>query len=40
MSGFTGTFRLVRLAARRDRIILPAWILGMAGFLSNPQKAA
>jgi len=35
MSGFTGTFRLVRLAARRDRIILPAWILGMAGFLAG-----
>ena len=33
MSGFTGTMRLVRLALRRDRITLPAWILGMAGFL-------
>ena len=33
MSGFTGTIRLVRLALRRDRIALPAWILGMAGFL-------
>ena len=34
MSGFTGTMRLVRLAVRRDRIILPAWILGLAGFLA------
>ena len=34
MSGFTGTLRLVRLALRRDRITLPAWILGMAGFLA------
>ncbi|MFI6677771.1 ABC transporter permease [Kribbella sp. NPDC050470] len=34
MSGFTGTIRLVRLALRRDRITLPAWILGMAGFLA------
>lgn len=33
MSGFTGTVRLVRLALRRDRISLPAWILGMAAFL-------
>jgi polyether ionophore transport system permease protein len=34
MSGFTGTMRLVRLAVRRDRIILPAWILGLAVFLA------
>ena len=34
MSGFTGTLRLVRLALRRDRITLPAWILGMAAFLA------
>ena len=34
MSGFTGTARLVRLALRRDRLVLPAWILGMAGFLA------
>jgi ABC-2 type transport system permease protein len=34
MSGFTGTMRLVRLALRRDRFTLPAWILGMAGFLA------
>lgn len=34
MSTFTGTMRLIRLALRRDRITLPAWILGMAGFLA------
>ena len=34
MSGFTGTFRLVRLALRRDRLVLPVWILGMAAFLA------
>jgi ABC-2 type transport system permease protein len=34
MKGLTGTMRLVRLALRRDRITLPAWILGMAGFLA------
>ena len=34
MSGFTGTVRLIRLALRRDRITLPAWILGMAVFLA------
>lgn len=34
MSGFTGTMRLIRLALRRDRITLPAWILGMVVFLA------
>lgn len=34
MSGLTGTLRLVRLALRRDRMTLPAWILGMAAFLA------
>jgi ABC-2 type transport system permease protein len=34
MSGFTGTTRLIRLALRRDRITLPAWILGMVVFLA------
>ena len=34
MSGFTGTMRLVRLALRRDRVSLPAWILGMAALLA------
>ena len=34
MSGFTGTVRLLRLAARRDRVAVSGWILGMAGFLA------
>jgi len=34
MSGFTGTMRLTRLALRRDRLTLPAWILGMAALLA------
>lgn len=34
MSGVTGTLRLVRLALRRDRVTLAAWILGMAAFLA------
>jgi ABC-2 type transport system permease protein len=33
MKTFTGTFRLVRLALRRDRIKLPAWILIVAAML-------
>jgi len=35
VSGLTGTLRLVRLAARRDRLTLPAWVLGMAVFLAG-----
>lgn len=34
MDDFTGTLRLIRLALRRDRFVLPMWILGMAGFLA------
>ncbi|MGW5189334.1 ABC transporter permease [Kribbella sp. NPDC004138] len=34
MKGFTATLPLVRLALRRDRFTLPAWILGMAAFLA------
>lgn len=34
MTGFTGTIRLTRLALRRDRITLPAWILGLSTFLA------
>lgn len=34
MNMFTGTTRLVRLALRRDRIALPAWMLGMTAFLA------
>jgi ABC-2 type transport system permease protein len=32
MPGLIGTTRLTRLALRRDRFTLPAWILGLAGF--------
>lgn len=33
MNALAGTVRLTRLAARRDRITLPIWILGMSAFL-------
>lgn len=41
MSGFTGTGPLIRLALRRDRILLPAWIVGfavIAGFSASATK--
>ena len=31
MTALTGTRRLIRLALRRDRVILPVWILAIAG---------
>ena len=34
MSGVTGWLRLALLALRRDRVTLPAWVLGMAVFLA------
>jgi ABC-2 type transport system permease protein len=34
MTGLTGTVRLTRLALRRDRIRLPAWILGIGMFVA------
>jgi ABC-2 type transport system permease protein len=34
MSALAGTLRLTRLAARRDRVVLPMWILGMTAFLT------
>jgi ABC-2 type transport system permease protein len=34
MTGLTGTPRLVRLALRRDRVTLPAWVLGLAVFVA------
>lgn len=34
MLGFTGTFRLVRLALRRDRIKLPAWVLALTAIFA------
>ncbi|MGB7981240.1 MAG: hypothetical protein WCF36_10685 [Candidatus Nanopelagicales bacterium] len=30
-SGLTGTGEMVRLALRRDRILVPAWVLGISG---------
>ena len=33
MTGLTGTRRLIRLALRRDRVVLPAWILGLSFFM-------
>jgi ABC-2 type transport system permease protein len=33
MTGLTGTVRLTRLALRRERVTLPAWILGLTAFL-------
>ncbi|HSF26479.1 MAG TPA: ABC antibiotics transporter [Actinomycetes bacterium] len=34
MNAMSGTIRLTRLAARRDRITIPVWILGLAAFLT------
>ncbi|MGH8827707.1 MAG: ABC transporter permease [Jiangellaceae bacterium] len=34
MTGLTGTLRLVRLAIRRDRVTLSAWILGLGVFMA------
>jgi len=34
ISGLTGTMRLTRLALRRDRFTLPAWILGLGVFVA------
>lgn len=39
MSEFTGTWPLVRLALRRDRILLPAWILVFAGMAYSSAAA-
>jgi ABC-2 type transport system permease protein len=33
MTGLTGTRRLTRLALRRDRVTLPAWIVGLSFFM-------
>jgi ABC-2 type transport system permease protein len=35
MNALTGTAALTRLALRRDRISLPAWVLGLAGFTAG-----
>lgn len=34
MSAFTGTWRLVRLALRRDRIKLPLWVVAIVGMVA------
>lgn len=34
MNSFTGTTRLIRLALRRDRLVLAAWLLVLAGLLA------
>ncbi|NUT33905.1 MAG: anibiotic ABC transporter [Hamadaea sp.] len=39
MSAFRGTLRLTRLAARRDRVHLPIWILATAGLASAGAAA-
>ncbi len=31
MTGFEGTAGLLRLAVRRDRVVLPAWLVGLSG---------
>ena len=33
MTGFTGTWRLFRLAVRRDRVVGTAWVLGLFAFV-------
>jgi ABC-2 type transport system permease protein len=33
-SGFAGTWQLIRLALRRDRILLPVWIFGLVAMLA------
>jgi ABC-2 type transport system permease protein len=35
----TGTWRLVRLAARRDRVVLPVWLLVLVGLLVGTTAA-
>ncbi len=35
MNALTGTAALTRLALRRDRITLPVWVLGLAGFTAG-----
>ena len=34
LAGLAGTLRLARLAARRDRVTLPVWVLGLTAFLA------
>ena len=39
MRGFEGTATLVGLALRRDRVVLPVWLLGLAGVTYYAGKA-
>ncbi|HET9556314.1 MAG TPA: ABC transporter permease, partial [Actinomycetota bacterium] len=34
-SGFTGTWQLLRLAARRDRVVGSVWVLGLFAFAAS-----
>lgn len=38
-SSFTGSGQLLRLALRRDRILLPAWVLGLSGMATFSARA-
>lgn len=38
-AGMTGTWRLLRLAARRDRVLLPVWLLVIAGLVAGATSA-
>ena len=37
---FTGTRRLTRLAARRDRYTLPAWWAGLGLFVAGKRRSS
>jgi ABC-2 type transport system permease protein len=39
VNGFVGTGQLVRLALRRDRIMLPGWILAFAAVAASAASA-
>ena len=39
MSTFTGTWRLVRLGLRRERVMLPVWLLGLSGLTAAIASA-
>jgi ABC-2 type transport system permease protein len=39
LSPLTGTWRLVRLAARRDRVLLPVWLVALVGLLAGTAAA-
>ncbi|HEX6887454.1 MAG TPA: hypothetical protein VF143_05040, partial [Candidatus Nanopelagicales bacterium] len=38
-SPLAGTGHLLRLALRRDRVLLPAWVLGVAGMATMSAQA-